>query len=110
MTRYGKRIGGTEPLSSRREMAFGKRVDGPAGRRRVKRSPVTMRGEMVTPSASLEVTLIDMSDTGARLHCVKLPAIGEEVSVRIGPMEASGTITWTEGNLCGVDFASPGSN
>lgn len=90
-----------------REMIFGKRVDGPTGRRRAKRSSVAIRGEIVTPFDAIEVTLIDMSNTGAKLHGAALPPVGQLVLVRIGPMEASGTVAWSEGELCGVHFASP---
>lgn len=111
MTQFGKRAaGGRKPLSARREMAFGKRVDGPAGRRRAKRNPVAIRGQLVSQSASIDVTLIDISNTGAKLHGAKFPSTGQCVLVRIGPMEAHGTIAWSEGDQCGIHFVSPASN
>ena len=100
----GKRRGGAP------EITFGKRVDGPTGRRRARRNSVAIRGEMVIESDTIEVTLIDMSNTGAKLHGAALPAVGQLVLVRIGPMEASGTVSWSEGELCGVHFASPAAD
>jgi hypothetical protein len=111
MSRFDERIrGGVKPLSARRELAFGKRVDGPAGRRRAKRNPAGMRGELVSQTTSIDVTLIDMSNTGAKLHGANLPSVGQSVLVRIGPMEAFGTVAWREGDQCGIHFGSPASN
>ena len=111
MTQFGKPpVGGRKPLSARLEVAFGKRVDGPAGRRRAKRNPVGIRGELVSQSATIDVALIDMSNTGAKLHGANLPSVGQSVLVRIGPMEAFGTVAWREGDQCGIHFGSPASN
>ena len=98
---------GTRSGSGARNMAFGKRVDGPAARRRATRSPVAIRGEVVTQSETIEVRLIDISKTGAKLHGAALPAGDQPVLVRIGPMEAYGTVAWSDGELCGIRFASP---
>src|SRR6476620_12582949 len=90
-----------------REVIFGKRIDGPAVRRRVRRNSAIIRGQVVTQSDAFEVTLMDVSNTGAKMRGSLLPEIGQLVTVRIGPMEASGTVAWSEGGLCGVQFASP---
>ena len=64
---------------------------------------------MVTQAQSVDVMLIDMSSTGAKLHGSQLPAEGQAVLVRIGPLTASGTVAWREGGLCGVRFDTPAS-
>jgi hypothetical protein len=89
-----------------REVIFGKRIDGPAGRRRFRRNAAVIRGQVVTQSDSFDVTLVDVSNTGAKMHGSSLPEIGQPVTVRIGPMEAAGTVAWSEGGLCGVQFAT----
>ncbi|MFL6723717.1 MAG: PilZ domain-containing protein [Sphingomicrobium sp.] len=93
-----------------RAVAFGKRVDGPAGRRRAKRNSVAIRAEIVTDAATIDVKLIDLSNSGVKLRGSKLPALDQLVSVRIGPMEAPGTVAWTEGNMCGIQFGPPSLN
>lgn len=91
-------------------MAFGKRVDGPGGRRRASRNPAAIRAEMKTPAEWIDVMLIDMSSTGAKLHGPYLPPEGQVVLVRIGPLEAMGTVVWSEPNLCGIRFDTPASD
>ena len=47
---------------------FGKRLDGPGGRRRATRAPILMSAALHTVGASRTVTIIDVSTTGARLR------------------------------------------
>jgi hypothetical protein len=93
-----------------RVVAFGKRVDGPVGRRRAKRNSVALHAEIVTDSTTIDVKLIDLSNTGVKLRGSKLPAMDQLVLVRIGPMEARGTVAWTEGNICGIQFGVAAAN
>jgi hypothetical protein len=95
---------------SNRVVAFGKRVDGPAGRRRATRNSAAIRAEIVTDSTTIDVKLIDLSNTGVKLRGSKLPAMDQPVLVRIGPMEARGAVAWTEGNMCGIQFGVPAAD
>ena len=88
-------------------MTFGKRVDGPGGRRRAARNPTSLKAQLTTPTEAIDVWLIDMSSTGAKLHGPKIPAVGQLVLVRVGSLEAFGTVVWNEHEICGVDFKLP---
>jgi hypothetical protein len=88
-------------------MPFGKRVDGPGGRRRAIRNPISLRAQLTTATESIDVWLIEMSSSGAKLHGPKVPAQGQLVLVRVGSLEAFGTVIWSEPQLCGVDFNLP---
>ena len=88
-------------------MTFGKRLDGPGGRRRDARIPTSVAAQLITTTETISVTLIDISNTGAKFHGPKVPAIGRLVMVRIETLEAFGTVIWSIGELCGVDFKLP---
>jgi len=88
-------------------MVFGKRMDGPGGRRHAARAPVVLRGAMMTQCRAQSVILLDVSQTGARLKSADLPPTGQDVLVRIGPLEAFATVVWREPAECGVHFDVP---
>jgi hypothetical protein len=88
-------------------MTFGKRVDGPGGRRRAVRNAVSLRAQLITPTESFEVSLIDVSSTGAKLHGPKIPRVGQLVMVRFGSLEAFGVVVWCDHQICGVNFNLP---
>ena len=88
-------------------MTFGKRIDGLGGRRRAARNSVGFRAEMVTQTKSIDVTFVEMSGTGAKLHGTPMPPAGQSVLVRSGPLEAFGTVIWSERDFCGVHFDLP---
>jgi len=48
--------------------AFGKRLDGPGGRRHSARAPVLMSAAMHAVGTSQTVSLVDVSRTGAKLR------------------------------------------
>ena len=88
-------------------MTFGKRVDGPGGRRRAKRSPLSLRAYVTTTTGSFEARIIEMSDTGAKVHGATIPGPGQSVLVRVGSLEAYGTVAWSNRQLFGIDFRVP---
>lgn len=92
------------------EMTFGKRVDGPGGRRRASRSPTSMRAQLTTPTNSIEAWIIDMSSTGAKLRSTSVPEVGQSVLVRVGSLEAFGTVAWTAQDSCGISFHPPAND
>ena len=86
---------------------FGKRLDGPGGRRRAERAPVLMAAAMHTVGASRTVSLLDVSSFGARVRtCLPLEP-GQEIWLKIPPNEVFGRVRWIDGDLCGIAFDEP---
>lgn len=86
---------------------FGKRLDGPGGRRAVPREPVLLNAALLTLSASDTVTLLDVSKTGARIRIKEAPFLRQHVWLKINPADIFGIIIWVEGDECGMLFDSP---
>ena len=87
--------------------AFGKRLDGPGGRRAAKREPVLLNAGLMTLRTSRIVTLLDISASGARMR-VDLPlSLGQSIWLRVRPIDIFGTISWIDGNQCGILFDEP---
>jgi len=86
---------------------FGKRVDGISGRRAAVRQTVSMPASMFSLEHSRVVIVEDISKTGAKLTGADLPKLGEDVWIKAGPVDAFGTVVWTEECVCGVTFEQP---
>ena len=87
--------------------AFGKRMDGPGGRRRAERAPVLMAAAMHTVGASRTVNIVDVSSTGARLR-TRLPLkAGQQIWLKIPPNDVFGRVRWVEDDMCGIAFDEP---
>lgn len=63
----------------------------------------TIRFDRVTAA----VRLRDLSESGARIEGVSLPAIGKTAQISRGSLQMAGTIVWREGKACGVRFDDP---
>lgn len=87
--------------------AFGKRIDGPGGRRCAVRTPMSLPASMFSLDQSRVVILDDVSSTGARLSGHDLPGTDDPVWIRVGPIDAFGTVVWAEENSCGITFDKP---
>ena len=87
--------------------AFGKRVDGPGGRRHAARTALSLPASMFSVEHSRVVILDDLSASGARLSGPDLPAEHESVWIRVGPIDAFGTVVWNEAASCGITFDRP---
>jgi len=85
-------------------MAFGNRIDQPGGSRRAVREGVMLPAAMMTTTDSASVDLLDLSKSGAKLRGLGLPPPGQEVLVRLGRLEAFGSIIWRDEDECGVHF------
>ena len=85
-------------------MEFGKRIDKPGGCRRAVREDILIRTALMTMTDSLNVDLLDLSKSGARLRGAHLPSTGQEVLLLVARLEAFGTIIWRDGDECGVHF------
>lgn len=87
--------------------SFGKRLDGPGGRRTAERCTVLMSAALHTVGASRTVSILDVSKTGARLRSRLPMRLGQEVWLKMLNNDAFGRIAWVEQELCGVEFDTP---
>ena len=83
---------------------FGKRVDGPSGRRWLKRKRVGISALAVFDDWSTPVLVKDLSMTGAKLLGNDLPSQAN-VTVSVGERSLIGEIRWAVGDHRGVSFA-----
>jgi len=86
---------------------FGKRLDGPGGRREAPREPVLLNAALLTLQASRPVTLVDVSKTGARLRGKESLSRGQQIWLKINPSDIFGTVVWVDGEECGILFDEP---
>ena len=84
--------------------SFGKRVDGPQGRRKATRKPTSLCVSASTVSGSYSVLVTDVSTTGAKLRGRNLPAAGNELLLRVGQAAHLARIAWVEQEYCGIHF------
>jgi hypothetical protein len=83
---------------------FGKRMDGPGGRRSAPRQPVLLRAALHTLQHSRGATLFDVSATGAQMSMPVPLKVGQEIWLSIPPAEIFGTIVWVKEDTCGIAF------
>lgn len=91
-------------LRSQRRKA--QRADDPElrGRRSQRRAYLVLPASAEALSGHLQVTLLDVSPTGARLEGSRLPAVGKDIILRCGGLDTFGTIAWAAGGRCGIQF------
>jgi hypothetical protein len=87
--------------------SFGKRVDVPGGRRRIKRREVAILGSAMTLDGSQSVVVEDLCLTGARLVGRNLPEPGKEILLRTSEHAILGRIAWASNDRRGVIFDAP---
>jgi hypothetical protein len=88
-------------------MAFGKRQDGPGGRRAAPRATVLMSAAMHAVGNSQTVSLLDVSKTGAKLRTRVPLAMDQHVWIKIPPNDVFGSVVWVDGEQCGIHFDAP---
>ncbi|HEV2043222.1 MAG TPA: PilZ domain-containing protein, partial [Sphingomicrobium sp.] len=86
---------------------FGKRLDGPGGRRAAQREPVLLNAALLTVRTSRPVTVVDVSKSGARLRVREPLFRGQQIWLKINPSDLFGTVVWVDGEECGVLFDEP---
>jgi len=84
---------------------FGKRIDGPGGRRRIKRKPVSIHGSAVAMDRSMCVLIEDLCLSGARVRGRELPSEGSELLLRSGNRVLLGRVAWERGDRRGIIFS-----
>ena len=86
---------------------FGKRKDGPNGKRAAPRAPILLRAALHTLTSSRAITLFDVSCTGARMSMPEPLSVGQELWLKIPPLEIFANVVWTEDAMCGIRFDEP---
>ena len=86
---------------------FGKRLDGPGGRRSAPREPVLLTAALMTVGCSRPVTLLDLSKIGCHLQVPYSLEVGAQLWLKAAPVEIFGTVVWAEEYECGVSFDDP---
>jgi len=84
--------------------SFGKRVDGPGGRRWLRRKLVRTAASAVFGDGATAVLIENMSLTGARLRGFGLPMLGTDVELIVGERSLSGRVAWAAGDQRGISF------
>ena len=86
---------------------FGKRLDGPGGRRSTPRCAVLMSAALHTVGASRTVSILDVSKNGARVRSHLPMRLGQEVWLKMLTRDVFGHIAWVNEAVCGVEFDTP---
>lgn len=87
--------------------AFGKRLDGPGGRRASERESVLLSAAMLAIGASRTAVVLDVSQTGLRIEVNAPLKVGQEIWLKVFPFDIFGTVAWTDGRICGVKLDEP---
>lgn len=74
------------------------------GRRAEPRAYLLLPASTEALSGHRQVTLLDVSRTGARLEGRNLPEVGKEVILKCGGIEAFGRVAWAVTERCGLQF------
>ena len=86
--------------------SFGKRVDRPGGRRRIRRKAVSIAGSASGIDGSRCVIIEDLCLSGARVTGRGLPAEGSEILLRSAKGSILGRVAWAAEDRCGIVFNS----
>lgn len=86
---------------------FGRRVDGPEGKRRSERERVVLAAAAQAIHGSRSVVIADISTRGAKLQGRDLPPCGRQILLGVGTVELLVTIAWRDLDECGVRFDPP---
>jgi hypothetical protein len=108
MPRFGNRhSSGIAAPGVCKESAFGRRIDGLAGRRHARRQQVILAASAQAIDCSRSVVISDLSPQGAKLQGRGLPLPGREVLITAGSIDVFATVAWSEKDECGLRFDSP---
>lgn len=89
------------------EAGFGRRTDGPTGRRRALRERMNLPVSLYSVEQSRVSLLADVSRIGCRLHGMGLPEVGQDVLLKAAEVELFGRIVWKGDGERGVKFDEP---
>ena len=88
-------------------VGFGRRKDGPGGRRSAGRKPAFKAAAILTLGRSQIGYLLDVSATGARLDGGGDLSIGQDILLRVGAVETLAQVVWSGPDQCGIRFDVP---
>jgi hypothetical protein len=88
-------------------VGFGKRMDGPGGRRTATRKPAFRATGIMTVDRSQVGYLLDVSATGAKLDGGGDLSIGQDIWLKTGDIDVLAHVVWSGRNICGVHFDTP---
>jgi hypothetical protein len=77
------------------------------GRRAQPRAPILLSGSVDAIAGRKRVSLLEVSLEGARLEGADLPAVGRDVVLVCGPVDAFGTVIWATSHRRGIQFDRP---
>lgn len=83
---------------------FGKRLDGPGGRRAASRKPAFTATGVMTLDRSQVGYLLDVSATGAKLDGGCSLSIGQNIWLKSGNIDVLAHVVWSDLDTCGVHF------
>jgi hypothetical protein len=83
---------------------FGKRIDGPGGRRWIRRRKVSIAGSALFIDGTRSVLIEDLTLAGARLLGRGLPGAGAQLELRVGERSLFGEVTWAGTDRRGIMF------
>jgi len=86
------------------EEGFGRRTDGPMGRRHAVRKRMNLPVSLYAVDQSRVSLLSDVSQTGCRLRGMGLPEVGQDVLLKAADVEMFGRIVWKGEGERGVKF------
>lgn len=83
---------------------FGRRVDGPTGRRHAVRERLNLAVSLYSVEQTRVAVLADISEEGCKLQGLALPGVGRDVLLKAGDVELFGQIVWKSNGERGVKF------
>jgi hypothetical protein len=86
--------------------SFGKRVDRPGGRRRIRRKPVSIAASALGIDGARSIIIEDLCLSGARVTGRGLPSEGSEILLRSAKGSILGRVAWAAEDRCGIVFNS----
>src|SRR3954453_17809038 len=78
------------------EAGFGRRADGPTGRRRALRERMPLAVSLYAVDQSRVALLADISESGCRLQGIGLPEVGQDVLLKAVDVELFGRVVWKD--------------
>jgi len=76
----------------------------PLDKRDTKRSRLLLTARMECDSGTIEVHLLNISHSGAKLDAERAPARGEAITLIHGELKVAGKVAWVEDNRFGMAF------
>lgn len=76
----------------------------PRGRRTHPRARVALTGMLETMEGMRQVTVHNLSSTGAMVESPRVPDVGRDLVFKCFGIDALGVVVWEHGDRCGIEF------